>query len=397
MDDRVQQNSDDIRKTNSELRSQVRYLEGRNTRLENTVDALKEKVEDLEYRSMRENIIVYNIPELPDEDCYSLVKKVFTENMKCEDSSRILIDVAHRLGQKRFDHKPRPIVAKMLSRASKSYVMSHVRNLKGCEYSVGDQLPKTMQERRLAQLSTFKKVRKEPGSKAKLIKDQLYINNKLQAPHFENRPIKPVAADDIAEIFWFEHDEVYERGSRFWGFSTSIFDWYEAENGLSVLLENATNEDATHMVYAYRYKEGDDLIEGHSDDGEIGASKILLDALKSKNVHALIVVCREYGGVNLGKKRFEIYNNIAGNLAQQARSSGELRSGLLPRGALARGASHSIRNYKVRANDILQDDELGSFDSLLPVSDNTISNEESAAIAPLPGYSTTTPSDPKHS
>ena len=135
-----------------------------------------------------------------------------------------------------------------------------------------------------------------------------------------------------------------------------------------------------HIMYAFRYTEGDDHIDGHNNDGEIGASKILLDALRSAKVSALIVVCREYGGVNLGKKRFEMYNNIASNLAQQVRSSGELRLGLLPHGSLARGASHSLRCRKVRANDICQDDETESVESFPLVSDNTTSKEASTAV-----------------
>ena len=74
---------------------------------------------------------------------------------------------------------------------------------------------------------------------------------------------------------------------------------------------------ATHMVYAYRFLDDDKPVEGHSDDGETGASKILMETLKSAKASSLLVIFRKYGGLNLGQRRFEIYQTLAKNLVQK--------------------------------------------------------------------------------
>ena len=74
---------------------------------------------NLESRSMRENLIVYGIPEKwqvndehgrNSEDCEALVKQLFTSQLDI-DGNHMLVDRAHRLGSNRAK-KPRAIVVK---------------------------------------------------------------------------------------------------------------------------------------------------------------------------------------------------------------------------------------------------------------------------------------------
>ena len=91
----------------------------------------------------------------------------------------------------------------------------------------------------------------------------------------------------------------------------------EAQEGLAKLLEDQENASSTHMIYAYRgLDEGENLIEGNSDDGEHGASRILLRELRKADVLGLVVLFRYYGGKNLGAKRFKIFESHAAKLVE---------------------------------------------------------------------------------
>ena len=53
-------------------------------------------------------------------------------------------------------------------------------------------------------------------------------------------------------------------------------------------------------------------MSGHSDDGEWNASNILKDLLqKHGQSEAILVVSRKFGGIKLGKQRFDIIKQVA--------------------------------------------------------------------------------------
>jgi putative IMPACT (imprinted ancient) family translation regulator len=86
---------------------------------------------------------------------------------------------------------------------------------------------------------------------------------------------------------------------------------------MSTLLQDKKIQNATHNIYAYRIKQGDDIIEYSNDDGETGASEHLLSLLRKSNVHNIcVIVTRWYGGVKLGSERFRVITNCAQTLLQ---------------------------------------------------------------------------------
>ena len=63
---------------------------------------------------------------------------------------------------------------------------------------------------------------------------------------------------------------------------------------------------ATHNIYAYRLSSGGNTMEHFEDDGEWGAGRVLLKLLKENNItNRLVCVSRWYGGIHLGKARFD--------------------------------------------------------------------------------------------
>ena len=248
---KIDSNKKEVDEVKQDLEAKVRYLEGRNIRLENKLDKIVDRLETQEYRSMRENIIIYNLNEETEEDCEKVAKKFFIEKMKCTNEAKILIDIAHRPRQQsRRNVKPRPLIVAMLSKASKNYVMRHVKNLSETDYSVSDQLPQAMKERRLSQVKTYKKARQNPKHKnVKLVRDCLYIDGKLQDGKFESNPIFPSAP--TSQIEFTESEGIYEKDSILGGYAKQINSTKDAEEGLGKLLENIENANAKHIWYMH--------------------------------------------------------------------------------------------------------------------------------------------------
>ena len=89
----------------------------------------------------------------------------------------------------------------------------------------------------------------------------------------------------------------------------------EAKAAYLALLQNNEVATAHHISYAYTVPEKSKdataiTLTGHDDDGEFGASKILLDIL-TKTENTFIAVSRLHKGPNIGKKRFQLVETCA--------------------------------------------------------------------------------------
>ena len=71
---------------------------------------------------------------------------------------------------------------------------------------------------------------------------------------------------------------------------------------------------ADHIVCAYRLKTADGITDGGTHDKEYYGDQEILKVIRQKHaVNLAVFVSREYGGVPLGPKRFEIIRNISAN------------------------------------------------------------------------------------
>jgi FtsZ-binding cell division protein ZapB len=104
----------ELKKDNETRKKTDETTKERIEKLEKENEILNKSVNDLKSRSMRDNLIFYNIPESKDEDTTNIIHKLHEENLHLEDASKkIEIDRSHRLGrQKQGAEKPRPIIAK---------------------------------------------------------------------------------------------------------------------------------------------------------------------------------------------------------------------------------------------------------------------------------------------
>ena len=109
------------------------------------------------------------VNESKDEDCCSLVRDVLTRNSKLpqDEVSNMKLCGAHRLG-KPDRNRARPLIARFTCRADRGRVWKARYRLKNSRISMGEDLPRHIQEiRKNVLITTLKKIKQEtPSHKA---------------------------------------------------------------------------------------------------------------------------------------------------------------------------------------------------------------------------------------
>ncbi|CAB4023602.1 Hypothetical predicted protein [Paramuricea clavata] len=103
----LKSDNEERKKTDELTRQQIEKLEKEN-------EILHKSVIDLKTRSMRDNLVFYNIDENKDENTTDIIHQIMEHKLGMENAAReVKINRSHRLGKQRFGAtKPRPIVAK---------------------------------------------------------------------------------------------------------------------------------------------------------------------------------------------------------------------------------------------------------------------------------------------
>ena len=137
----------------------------------------KEKLLDLQSREMRDNLMFYNFKEEQgetDKKCMDKIYDLMENELNMENARNIQFHRVHRVG--RFNRtKIRPIVAKFAFYPDRERVRAAAKNLEGTDFSIGQQFPKEIQERRRRLVPLMKKAKNE-GKQAYISVDKLYID-----------------------------------------------------------------------------------------------------------------------------------------------------------------------------------------------------------------------------
>ncbi len=89
---------DDLKKENKEKAQVQRETTERINKLETNNIALLNSIIDLKARSMRDNLLFYNMPEQSDENTTAMIHNLLEEKLGFEDAAmKIKIDRCHRL------------------------------------------------------------------------------------------------------------------------------------------------------------------------------------------------------------------------------------------------------------------------------------------------------------
>nr|KAG5685191.1 hypothetical protein BaRGS_011090 [Batillaria attramentaria]KAG5689412.1 hypothetical protein BaRGS_017930 [Batillaria attramentaria] len=173
---KVQDLTDEVK----ELRDDNEDLREENTELKKTLQQMEHKVDDLENRSRRNNIIVHGLPSVTSvgdkqetwEQCEQALQNMFQEKLGINEE--MILDRAHRL---RPGDSKSPIVARFAFSKDKERVMRAKLKLKGTDIFVGDDFSKNVRDIR-KKLSPFLKKAKEEKKLCKMVFDHLVMEGK---------------------------------------------------------------------------------------------------------------------------------------------------------------------------------------------------------------------------
>ena len=181
------------------LRQRLEFLQEERNSAKRENEELRERILDMQARSMRENLLFGGIEEDeaekndPDNTKTELVLKNFLKKDMgiAED---IKFHIVHRL-RPRQDGKPRTIIAKFERRKDRDMVLkSAPGKLKDTRYSVYEQFPTEIMERRNILWPVFKREQRM-GSNVRFKGDKLFVNGRRIFPDdvINNEQIRPFA------------------------------------------------------------------------------------------------------------------------------------------------------------------------------------------------------------
>lgn len=159
-----------------ESKSQLTASPGPSASSEPNISKMHEKIDDLENRSRRSNVLFYGISDTEKSEAWDVSERLVHEF--CTNKLGITVSTiarAHRIGCFSSD-KPRPIIAKLYNEKEVESVMGNGFKLKYTTFSVSRDYSEAVRDRR-RKLWQFSKIVKKDGDRVRLNFNKLLINN----------------------------------------------------------------------------------------------------------------------------------------------------------------------------------------------------------------------------
>ncbi|XP_037498616.1 uncharacterized protein LOC119372211 [Rhipicephalus sanguineus] len=160
-----------------ELKTDVNDLKQRATQLEKDLEFAVKKIDELENRSRRNNLIVFGLREEANETTADLTEIIKTDLFEGKLGVNVSgIERCHRLGKK--NGKERPVIIKILDYRDKVAILQRCSKLKGTELSISEDFSARVRDirKKLWQSSSRERTN---GSKVKLVYDKISIDGKI--------------------------------------------------------------------------------------------------------------------------------------------------------------------------------------------------------------------------
>jgi hypothetical protein len=314
----------ELEEENKELKRRLEVAEGALTRCEKSIRRLEEKVTDLTTRSMRDNIIIKNVEERSDEknsDVEDMVAGILKTELKIPEAelNKIVVERAHRTG-KQVSGRARNIVAKLNSRG-KSVVMRHVKYISNTsKIRVVEQYPPEVHANREKLWPMFVEA-KAQGKATRWNVDKLTIDGKMYNPPKDiNRDIN-LDTTEAALKLKVKHTALTSKNNHhFQAHTVDIGTIDEVIPALKALCSDSTVAGSSHVMYAYRVGSAEHSISNWEDDGEWGAGKKIMEAIRNTDSYNILVCVTHWQGhSHLGPARFEIIKDVSNEAIQQTK------------------------------------------------------------------------------
>ncbi|XP_071176200.1 uncharacterized protein [Mytilus edulis] len=173
--------------------SKISLLEEAENVKENTFDMkcvnerlinIQSDVDELQWRSMTNNIVISGIKQEPNENTENIVRNFIHKNLGIGENVNFVS--VHRFGKQRQNIQR--LMTKFVSLKDKQLVMRNCHKLEGTHISVREQFPVKIEKKRKKLYPILKQAKKD-RKKAILIRDKLFIEGELYEPSDDSEPI----------------------------------------------------------------------------------------------------------------------------------------------------------------------------------------------------------------
>lgn len=173
----------EIKKNHTVLKEEVTSMKRTTTQLTQDNEKLRSELLDLRCRNMRDNLLIMGLEETKGETYNMveiLVRSFLLEQLGIpeEEVKKIHFERAHRLGQRKEQGKPRPVVVKFSHSRRKEEVLALSKKLQGTRFFMTNQYPFEVVEKRRKLIPVMKTL-KGKGHNTRLVADKLYVDGAL--------------------------------------------------------------------------------------------------------------------------------------------------------------------------------------------------------------------------
>ena len=133
---------DEFHKTMGSLIQRLDKLEKEKNKLETKLTKAVALIDDQQQYSRRNCLLFHDVKEESSEDTHNIVTEICAEKLRLE-IDKSMIDRSHRLGPKKKDQKPRPIIVKFDSYRNRSKVFYNKKMLQCSGVTITESLTKT--------------------------------------------------------------------------------------------------------------------------------------------------------------------------------------------------------------------------------------------------------------
>ena len=292
---------------------------------EEAIKDLQRQVDDVFFRMSKDSVAIDGLLEVPNENSIQLVRNFLNQILQVAEP--IAIQNAYRLGEP-TEGKTRTMQVKLSNPAHKGLIYKHISNLKnktnknGDKFSINDQVTGLRGEEQRYNREVIrdnKKLKTSEKLELTLKKGTLYMGDDEITPLIDCPSRSSVLTLSTQQLQDFQKlidtklsagDPVTVDGSTFLGYSMEARDVHEINDMYRALRKK--HLDAQHIVCAFRLPGTPFTSMCHyHDDGEIGAGRKLLYALKDVAImNRCVFVVRTYIK-HIGPARFAAYKNAA--------------------------------------------------------------------------------------
>jgi len=182
---------EDLEKQGEMLRKTINNLAQENAELKIQMDQLKlsnmyliKKVDDLENRGRRNNLIIWGLQPTPASDCSQLLKDFFVEKLALSNAP--LVNRSHILHS---TGKNKAIIGHFPRDQDINNILKNCYKLAGTNFSVQRDFSAVVRKKRMRLLALLKEIKSKTQLKVKVVTDQLIVEG-----------VKFSVSEDLEEI-----------------------------------------------------------------------------------------------------------------------------------------------------------------------------------------------------